>query len=253
MRRWEHRVSEEWLRARKGVLSATDIKKLVPAYKRVLKKKPKKDEIIPDFAAVWCEKNTDTGDIDTSSPSYAAARGHIMEPYAIHSWNMNGMPAVNHWDDCVVTNGIIGFSPDALDVLQPVESVSISYKDIDPLLGVEVKSYGPDHHIQCCLEGKFDHKEIMQIAVAFAVCPNLGKMALLFFCPDAPISMHADIYTREDLADEIKMVLGIAAEYERNAKLLSKVKGDMEAKFTEQQIWDEYVKERAEFESMLVQ
>ena len=243
MRRWEHQVSADWLRARKRVLSATDIKKLVPAFKRTVKNKPGADEIVPEFAAVWCDKTTDTGDIEIGSPSYAAARGHIMEPYAVDSWNQQCSGQMNHWDDCVITNGVIGFSPDALDAEQPEGVVSIDHKEIHPKAGLEIKSYDPSHHMQCCLKGKMKHDEIMQIAVAFAVCSGLEEMALVFFCPDAPISMHAEIYTRQDLSAQISMVLGIAAEYERNAKLLESIQPKLHACFTEQEIWDEYVEE----------
>lgn len=243
MRRWEHEVSAEWLRARKLVLSATDIRKLAPAYRRAVKNKPAEDEIVPEFAAVWADKHTD-GYIDVSSPSSAAARGHVMEPYAVRAWNEQSPSTLYHWDDCVIVNGVIGFSPDALNVEQPEGPVSIDHSEIFPKYGMEIKSYEPGHHMQCCLKGKMKHDEIMQIAVAFAVCPGLEEMALVFFCPDAPISMHAEVYTRADLSAQISLVHGVAAEYERNAKLLSAMQPKLEARFSEEEIWNEYIKER---------
>jgi hypothetical protein len=84
----------------------------------------------------------------------------------------------------------------------------------------------------------------MQIAVAFAVCPGLEEMALVFFCPSAPISMHAEVYTRADLSAQISTVLGVAAEYERNAKLLAAMdRPKLEAKFTEDEIWIDHVEQ----------
>ena len=40
-RRWQHQVSAEWLLARKDVLTATEIKGLIPEMKRIKKKKRK--------------------------------------------------------------------------------------------------------------------------------------------------------------------------------------------------------------------
>ena len=80
---WYHEVSEDWLKARKNFLTATDIVGLIPEYKRY--KKNGKAGIPPAFAALWEKKHSD---IAVDPRSYKdAARGHILEPYAVYTYN----------------------------------------------------------------------------------------------------------------------------------------------------------------------
>ena len=72
--RWYHEVSTEWLKARKAVLTATDVAGLVPEYKRYLKA-GNPDKIMPGFAALWSQKHSNVEpDPGSMGP---AARGHI--------------------------------------------------------------------------------------------------------------------------------------------------------------------------------
>ena len=57
---WTYKASADWLDARRDVLSASDVTRLVPEWKRVKAKKADPSKILPMFAAVWCEKNTTT-------------------------------------------------------------------------------------------------------------------------------------------------------------------------------------------------
>lgn len=262
-KRWTHEVSADWLRARRGVLSATDISKLLPAYKRVLKKKPGKDEIIPEFAAVWAEKHSKNAP-DTSSPSSAAARGHIMEPWAVKAWNKEMYPPMFHWDDVVIKHGLLGFSPDALDVEQPRGCVELKVsKDhivgisgSQPKCGIEIKSYEVGHHMKCVLEDRMNHSELMQIAVAFAVLPSLQTMSLMYFCPGAPIEVWVDRYERAELEDKINLALDVAMEYKRNKDILDAFdfssSNACPAHCTEEEVWQEFVKEQAEDSGLFV-
>lgn len=248
--RFDHQVSEEWLKARKRVLTATDVKALLPAYKRILKKPVAADQIVPEFAALWAEKKS-TGLIETSSPSSSAARGHVMEPWAVRAWNMSSSRKICHWDDCIVTNGLLGFSPDALDVSCPTEW-AVEAENVNATFGVEIKSYEPAKHMKSILVSKAEKEERMQLASAFAVMPQLQKMFLLLFCPSAPIPVVSVSFTRDDLAEEIDLIEGIANEFLRNAKLLNELKQKMpklEPHCTEQEVWEEYERERADMDS----
>lgn len=234
MRAWYHEVSGAWLEAKRKVLSATEIKSLLPEHKRNKKAKLGKDEVSPGFAALWAEKNSTTKP-ETEAPSRAAARGHIMEPWAVRSWNdqVATEPSFWHWDDCVIARNGVGFSPDAMNVPQTTDKVGLSvaphsnllitkngFKAAAPSDIMEIKSYETAHHMKCCLKNKMDHDELMQLGTAFYVLPSLERAVLLFFCPGAPRSMHSELYTRDDLKEQIKLVEEIAEEYKRMSKIL---------------------------------
>ena len=243
--RWYHEVSEEWMQARKHVLTATDVKNLVPELKRI-KKRNDPDALSPGFVALWGEKNSDML-IDVSSTG-AAARGHIMEPYAVDDWNKQRNDKFFHWDDCVICNGYIGFSPDAIDVQQPTGHVKLDWdgeclRDGDmvfpsPSRIMEIKSYEPAHHMKSVIEAKEDHQEKMQIAVAFYSLPCIESAVLLFYCPGAPISMHKVEYTRNDLAEELAIVEEIEKEYAKTVNAMNNFdKPTLNAFHTEREIW----------------
>jgi len=216
-RRWYHEVSADWLKARQGCLTATDIASLVPEYKRYLKQKDP-DAIPPGFAALWCQKHSN-GFLDTSSPSSAAARGHIMEPYAVEEWNKWTGGYMYHWDDCIIINGSngIGFSPDAANYPCPCRvkmgSVSDECRAINSIL--EVKCYEPAAHMKAFVESTDAHKERMQAAVPFAVLPQLAAATVLWYCPGAPVPMFSCTYSAAGLAEEIKMAFEIADLYRK--------------------------------------
>lgn len=261
-RRWMHDVSAAWLEARRQVLSATEIRSLVPEYRRLMKKPLKPGEVSPGFAGLWAEKNSDM-ELDTSSPSYAAARGHIMEPYAVESWNMQtgSGPSMFHWDDCVIVRKGVGFSPDGMNTPQLTYYPSLMVRpdgmqlmhdgtdvQYSPTEIMEIKAYEPKAHMKALLvEDKMARDELMQIAVAFYVLPRLQYAYLVFFCPAAPLSMKVIVYTRDELEDQIAMVGEIAGMYYRTAEVLEHMKAKQEwtSQFTEREIWEEHVKERA--------
>lgn len=262
VRRWTHDVSAAWLEARKSVLTATEIKSLWPEYKKLQKKPLDPGDIPPGFAGVWAEKNSDS-ELDTSSPSFAAARGHVMEPYAVESWNAQTAagPSMFHWDDCVIMRNGVGFSPDAMNTPQYklVPSMMVRPDGMQLMIGgkdeqyspteiMEIKSYEPKAHMKALLvKDKMKRDELMQVAVAFYVLPKLQYAYLVFFCPAAPISMDVIMYTREEMQDMIDDVSGIADMYYKVAGTLEdmKAKADWHASFTEQEIWDEFVSEQS--------
>jgi hypothetical protein len=243
-RRWQHQVSAEWLLARKDVLTATEIKALVPEMKRLEKKPLKAGEISPAFAALWADKNT-SSNIDTDSPSSDAARGHIMEPYAIESYNRQSDDTFYHWDDCIIkTDTGCGFSPDAMNIMQPLGTVELDAWQVSGARKImEIKSYNPQHHMKCILKKPSDHDELWQIASAFYVLPKLEEAELVFYCPDAPISMHVISYDREDVKDYLPMIEKVIRQYRETAKECEKLVelSCFRSAFTEQEIWKEYI------------
>lgn len=256
--RWYHEVSAEWLKARQTVLTATEVAGLLPEYKRYLKA-GSPDVPTPGFSALWCQKHSDMM-LDTTSPSSAAARGHVLEPYAIEEWNRQAQPTFHHWDDCVICNKIFGFSPDGMVVPQltgdarfEVTSdgkfiVASSQMHYDaPSEIIEVKSYEPAAHMKAIVEDRMEHKELMQLAMAFVVLPELKIARLLWFCPNAPISMFTEKYTRDDLHDQIRWIMEIAEVYVKADKYWTQFIQDNEpslkAEITEEQIYHEHLNE----------
>lgn len=244
MKRWTHEVDPRWLKARQSVLTATDVSNLVPEYKRYLKA-GSPDRIMPGFAALWGVKNY-KGELDTESPSPAAARGHIMEPWAVESWNKQTGPVMYHWDDCIITNGLLGFSPDAMTTPQFVSGAPrFDYSGINPKAIMEIKCYGVENHMKSIIEDKMNHKELMQVAMAFAVLPNLETAYLTYFCPDAPISMYVEEYTADDLHDQCRWIVEIGEVYLKQAKLCEKLPRKFKAQCTEKEVWDAFVADLA--------
>lgn len=256
---WKHDVSEAWLKARKKVLTATEISKLIPELKR-MEKKP--GELSPGFAAVWAEKHSDTA-LDTGSIG-PAARGHIMEPWVVNAYN-NQVAAgerFNHWDDCVICNDLIGFSPDAMDVLQDtvVPKLMVSPKGNklqtkdgkvsfrSPTRIMEIKCYEPANHMKACITPRMEHKELIQVATAFYVLPKLQEAKLCFCCPGAPISMHVESYTREDLKDMLATIKKVVTMYVDTAMQCVELARDYECDFTEADVYNEYMQELVEAE-----
>lgn len=243
MRRWTHEVDSNWLKARQRVLTATDVSSLLPEYKRYLKA-GSPDKIMPGFAALWAQKHYE-GELDTGAPSPAAARGHIMEPWAVESWNKQCAPVMHHWDDCVITNGLLGFSPDAMDIPQSTCVPRIDHAAVQPTAIMEIKCYGVENHMKSIIEDKMEHKELMQIAMSFAVLPSLEKAYLLYFCPGAPISMHVEEYTPDDLHDQCRWIVEIGEVFLKQAAMCKKLPRKLEAKCTEQEVWDAFVEEQS--------
>ena len=244
-RRWHHEVSAEWLKARQQVLTATDVANLMPEYKRYLKA-GSPDIPTPGFSALWCKKHSDVY-LDTSSTD-AAARGHIMEPYAVDAWNKQAKPVFYHWDDCVITRDMLGFSPDATVVEQPKGIVHMSHFFMPDLKEVmEIKSYMPEQHMKAFVKDKMLKDELMQVAMAFVILDQLEKVRLVWFCPGAPVSMFAEEYTRDDLHDQIRWILEIAEVYMKCDRYwknqLENNPNPMTAMYTEQEIYMDYVQE----------
>ena len=217
--KWEHRCSLDWLRERQKYLTASDVCKLVPMTSTGRARKVTDD----DYLKVMASKMVELDEEDCVSYG-AAARGHLMEPFAITALNnmlvnLEGDKATTFywWDDKIVSKGghlvgcddetpmTLAFSPDAANVSM---SQFDSGKPITEI--AEVKSYSPDHHLLTAYTPKRLIKERWQIAVAMATLPSIEVGRLVLFNPKMRERRLFMIeYDRDDLKDEITNVFAV--------------------------------------------
>ena len=208
--RWHHEVSADWMKARGEYLMASDIVALLPAYRRAVKAKWTPGTIVPEFAALYAEKQSDMT-LKTETWD-AAARGHFVEPYAVNELSHVVMCNLHHWDDVLIHDHeeVLGFSPDAADVRQDYSAVDLSADDWGHIDFVaEVKCYEPKKHMKSVLANTGDLPEMYQLATAFKVLPNVEVGWLFFYCPSAPYPMKPIRMRRDQLDDHFKVIDGI--------------------------------------------
>lgn len=209
-----HECNLNWMQARQKHLTASDIIDLLP---RTKTGKPRKI-CNADYLKVWTRKNTKLTLSDCRSYG-AAARGHILEPYAIEMFNQWGLAATSfHWDDALISSDEVeglAFSPDALDVDQTSNRVEINSSECDAKTVVEVKCYSPERHMQALCTDAYEMMERWQIAVAMACSSQIDEGYLVLFNPDMDdhYSLCVNCYTRHDLAEEIHVVKLIVDDY----------------------------------------
>lgn len=214
--KWEHKCSLEWLQARQGFLTASEIKQLIP-----LTPAGKKKEITNvDRAKILIKKMKMLTEDDCMSYG-AAARGHILEPYAIKQYNDTYHINMHHWDDCLIYNKAfdVAYSPDALDIPQLTEDVNIWNGDIEPTKLVEVKSYGEESHIKCILADPMKLEERWQVATAMCISPSIDEAVIVFYNPSlSSSSMGIAEYDRGDLADEMAIINVVCKDWHEYLK-----------------------------------
>lgn len=204
--KWEHKCSLEWLQERQRYLTASDIKSLLP-----LTKTGRKREVGDlEYLKVMSSKMVMLTEEDCLSFG-AAARGHLLEPFAIRALNqmLSEMQGPEHetfhwWDDKLVTESgrLIAFSPDAMDVSMddPAEPTAIA----------EVKSYEASRHLVTAYMPKEMIEERWQIATAMAVKQSIDHAYLVLFNPKMKYRKTFVIrYDRDELKHEIEVILGI--------------------------------------------
>ena len=212
--KWFNRCKLDWLVARQGCLTATDVKELLPETKAGYKRKIGNEQ----YTKILSKKTMHLSEDDCMSFG-AAARGHVLEPYAIKFFNenMDDAPTLYHWDDFVVTRKEhvpygLAFSPDAFSIKQ-VQSDdcmgTVSGFDIV----AEVKCYAPDKHMLCGSTAKENLDERWQLAVAMAVCEDIKTAYLIFYNPSLADQMYVVVYDRKDLEDEIETVLEVEKKW----------------------------------------
>lgn len=137
----------------------------------------------------------------------AAARGHILEPYAIDLWNHYHAPTIYHWDDILVAEDFIGYSPDGLDVPMPKTYMpKINKSWIKPTYLTEVKCYNNESHWTKGHSNKHKLEERWQIATAMAVNDTIMYGDLLLYNPSSTDQLYVHQYHRDDLLDEIDII-----------------------------------------------
>lgn len=212
MTKWFHKCDPAWLKARQMYLTATDVKELLP-FTKTGRKRTITDE---NYLKVFAGKMVNLTENDCISIG-AAARGHILEPYAIDRYNevdIGSNTWLYHWDDIIVTRFnpypySLAFSPDAMSY----DSSRYFGKTVIAIDGVkvigEVKSYSPERHTIAGHTPKEDLEERWQIATAMAVCKSIEEAYLLFYNPSMQNQLYIVDYSRIDLENEIEAVLEV--------------------------------------------
>lgn len=215
--RLEHTCSLEWMKARQKYLTASDVKALLPV---TATGRPRKigDK---EYLKVWASKKAVLTEDDCVSTG-AAARGHILEPFAIKRFNMEyGSDLLSHWDDIVVYGKKPGltvqpaFSPDAVDVAMPKGLLQIHEMSIGPgtVIG-EVKCYSHERHVLTGFSDPAEVEERWQIAHAMYTSPCVKKGWLILYDPSmGNTQMFCHCYSRSDLMNEIRTVEEVVQNY----------------------------------------
>lgn len=200
---WEHECSETWLKARKNYLTASEIAKVVSVTDTGRKRS--QAQVVSNMRTLWAEKRS--ANLETRSTG-AAARGHILEPYAV-----NEIDNVYHWDDAIIVSHKypgLGYSPDGLSIPQmnvgtwPVYHMS-SLPHIECI--VEVKSYSPDRHMHLATTNIKELPERWQLAVAMMITEaDWGH--LVGFNPEMPDDMQVieKSFFFDDFNDEMNEI-----------------------------------------------
>lgn len=206
--KWEHKCDINWMRTRQGYLTASDVRKLLPVTKTG-RKRTVTDE---DRLKILAGKFVNLTDDDCMSYG-AAARGHILEPYAINEVNRiyNDDPHFYHWDDSVVIDPLdrtrrLAFSPDGMDIPYTGD---VLYDDLSvcPHAIVEVKSYSPENHLATASLPLGSIEERWQIATAMAVMDTIDIGMLVLYNPKMDVyPLFIREFTRSSLSKEIDMV-----------------------------------------------
>lgn len=201
--KWYHKCSLEWLRERQEHLTATDIYKLIPETKTGRERKVTKE----DYLKVYFDKLQRLTEDDCISTG-AAARGHLLEPYAVDKYIEGTGHQMYHWDDEIVYNKDgnlfygIAFSPDACDISR------VDWRDKKEIRAIlEIKSYGNDKHFSYLNAKKDKLEERWQIATAMTACPSISKGTLCLYNPRVSyFQMLCFEYKRGDLTKEIQTI-----------------------------------------------
>lgn len=209
--KWEHKCDLDWLKRRQRFLTASDIKKLLPV---TATGRPRK---VSDLDKIKVMSNKMVTLTEEDCMSYgAAARGHILEPYAIDALNQILVAIAGEdeqffwWDDEIVSvpGRVIAFSPDAMNV--PMGS------DESPTAIAEVKSYGTEKFLMTAYMPKDQIEERWQIATAMALLDSIDHAYLVLFNPKMKLRKVFVIgFDRLELEDEIKIILSVEEDWRK--------------------------------------
>lgn len=252
-RDWKHEASVIWLMARRACLTASDVKKLIPDYKRVKAGKIELSQA-QQFAKVYGDKKS----LDMDPMSYGpAARGHVLEPHAVDEFMAHTKAAVPYhwWDDRLIVNDALGFSPDALDIEQ-IPGTRFKYDTVSGRIVGRDETYRPPEHlieVKCYEAGAYYQRmemaaedvpldERWQLACAMAVCPTISIAHLMFYAPQCR-SWFYKTYDSSGLFDEIETVNEIGNMWLEFKEIMDDADKKMSIKTmkTEQEIYETYL------------
>lgn len=252
-----------WMKARQHYLTASGVRSLKGEFDKASKAGIAGEKILPGFAALWCHQNSELTEEQLARKCVShsdMARGHIMEPYAVKTWNTlpGDYTKMYHWDDTVIVNNVegvaIGFSPDAMNVSQETDDVLLDVCESTlqtpdgivvcdtPTEIVEIKSYDLKHHFKCmsqCLTGAMTD-EAWQVGFAMIVCPTIRKAHCFYYNPSAgDYQTGIRTYTREELEGPVLSKLrAILQCYKKQVELLESWKSPVKSVLTEREIWE---------------
>lgn len=206
---WKHKCDLDWLRERQKYLTASEIRKLLP----VTATGRKRNVTDLDRLKVLSGKMVELTEEDTWSYG-AAARGHLLEPYAIDALNHHMVKIASDekfwwWDDKLVSvpGRAIAFSPDAMNV-----PMTDNYEA--PSAIAEVKSYSAEKHLALAYTPKEKIEERWQIATAMALLSNIDHACLVLFNPKMrERSVFVLEFNRWELEDEIGTILDVEMKW----------------------------------------
>lgn len=264
---WYHEVSEDWLAARRSVITASELVGLIPEYKRQCKaKQPAK---LPKACVALYGKKLERPTLNELASYKDAARGHIMEPYAVDDYNAQCSEIqYYHWDDVVIysSDKLVGWSPDATDIpciSTYIPSLQVTSSTLRTRLGadtglnihhaLEIKSYGSEHHMKNIYTDPRELPERYQLAVGFLTVPMLEDITLVHYNPSIPeYSLHTHTYTREDLAEETQYMQNVAAMWAAAVHKLSQLHLPYKASVTEDEVHANYLAaQEAQYDNQL--
>lgn len=230
---WTHLVSQEWMKERNKYLCASEI---APLAKQLARSRP------ATLRAMGKLKARKAADMEPDPVSYGdAAKGHILEPYAVASFNefADAPEVMFHYDDCIVVRDGIGWSPDAMDVLHSGYYV-LQGEELDATACLEIKSYGPEHYYEASrTEDKMKLDERWQIATAFFVCPNIERGYLMLYCPEIHEATLIS-FDREELRPELDTVYSLKKMWDEvDITELPSVRQTWKVEESIDQIWQE--------------
>lgn len=209
---WTHKCDLDWLKERQRFITASDIKKLLP----VTATGRKRDVSDLDRLKVMSSKMVTLTEDDCWSYG-AAARGHLLEPYAVDSLNkvlekIGETERFYWWDDKLVTlpDRKLAFSPDAMNVPMTDDDVIEHVSAI-----AEIKSYSAEKHLTLAYTPKDRIEERWQIASTMALLDNIDHAYLVLFNPKMKKRKTFVIrFDRDELSEEIKVIKKVEEEWE---------------------------------------
>ena len=210
---WTHKVSREWMEARKKYLTASGVSSIIPF---TATGKPR--NVDSKYFEIWAATRTAITEDDLYSHG-PAARGHLLEHYAVAEFNaLRKAPwLMQPWDDALIFNDHgMAFSPDGMMVSQNKyqNAVEIDEDQLPFNTGcVEVKSYAYAKHYACGVCDKSKLEERWQLAHAMAVSDKISVIYLVFYNPSCKERLFVHTYKRDDLEKEIKLCKEAAEEY----------------------------------------